>query len=844
MADPLIPTAPPPMPGVVTKDAPSPLEAFWRARWPGQHPIPYEHLTVRKSLQLFDAMMTDETIAYAHRLKVTSRLASGWSLRPPEDDDGDPLPGAEIVCDHVQAQLEQWSRFDEFLEQMLDAMRQGFKVGEIVTRDGKVDGRRGWLVADVKVRNSRFFAFDVDPSGELFGDGILEYIDQNPDGGGFQPYWSPGSVARHSPDKFVRWSYCPRDSNAYSLYGYSDFLPVYRGYFLKDVGLKGWGETLDTYKHPTIVAMLRTGLTEVQRQDFIAKVADGLKRKVIAIPAECLPESIPVKDSVQIHEVTGKAKEFGEQCEYLDKTIMRGLLVGQLVAETGGDGKGSYALGKQHVSIFLRIMSSVGRSLGRAISDTLFSKMVRWNLGEEAVALTPTLQWHAVGDSETLERAQIVQALVTAGVVDPAEKWLREYLGEFPKMDPEIEARRDEERQKRLEAETAPPSPSGGPPKGKAAGLGATEAVGAETEEEPIDLGPIEPEERKVSPESIEAADARIRAKYEALLFDEWSKVFDGAGGVKAQFRVATASDRGLSSIRVDGAGVADVMRRLTVEQIVEGAVEAWMEVNRGLLLQEEGQLDSIDQVEAEDGGEVVEIDELASVTIHRPAPRAPKPLVTIDLEQFAKERGVDLDAQLAQLARRVRLSKSELSRYAELRIQTVRNEVQAQVERLREEARAAIRRARSAKGRAARRDEMRQLEKKWVGIERALGDEQSALMSTISNAAYNEGRMRLYRGAPKGLVVGLMYSAILDRRTTPFCRSWNRYRALLDDPVWRSVTPPNHWHCRSILVAVLRGERTKRQLELDSRKRPDAAPAKGFRRSKFSPSVPHVPRR
>ena len=826
MNDPLLPVIDvhPPMPGVVSKDAPGPLEAWWRQRYPNQHAIPYEQLTVRKSLRLFDEMMQDETVRYGHHLKVVSRLASGYSLSPPEDDDGNPLPGAQAVLDHVNAHLEQWDRFDEFLEQMLDGMRQGFKLGEIVTKEVKIDGKTCWGIDDVLVRNSRFYAFDTDPAGRILPDGILEYLDQSPDGGGFQSVWSPASIARHAPDKFVRWSYNPTDSNAYSLYGRSDFLSVYRAYFLKDTSLRGWSETLDTYKHPTIVAIAKPGLTVVQRQDFLDALVVALKKKALVIPGEYLPEGMDPQKAVSLHEVTGKADDFDTHTGYLDKVIMRGLLVGQLVSEVGGDGKGSYALGKQHVMLFLKIMDAVGRSLGRAIAETLFKRLIRWNLGEDAVALCPHLRFNAAGDAETLERAQIVSTLVTGGVLDPREPWLREYLGSLPRLDKKLAA--VIEGEKKQEADLAKQKAMGGPPKGKASGLAASEAdEDAEPEEahEHAPTRPPEPEERRLGDTGGDEALDEFTDAVEEEARLAWRRVINGPGGLKAQARVAFDRE-GEPALRIDGAPLLDLGRRLAVGGIVIGAADALADLNLRL----------------EEGGDPV----LLSVEDLGGAPGeaevlGPKTLITIDLDEFAREQGVNLPAQMRALAKRVRLNKAELTRFAEIRIQQVQSEVQAQIERLRTEAREAIGRARSTKRKNELRREFREIDRKWAGLERELGDEQSATMETLTNAAYNEGRMRLYRAAPKGLISGFMYSAILDSRTTDFCRAWDRFRALMDDTVWRTIRPPNHYRCRSKIVAILAKEMSEAQVKRASRKRPDIQPQKGFRRGKFTPTVP-----
>lgn len=82
-------------------------------------------------------------------------------------------------------------------------------------------------------------------------------------------------------------------------------------------------------------------------------------------------------------------------------------------------------------------------------------------------------------------------------------------------------------------------------------------------------------------------------------------------------------------------------------------------------------------------------------------------------------------------------------------------------------------------------------------------------LATTLSLNTLNKSRNAVFKNNAviknRNNIVGLRYSAVLDRRTTEYCRS-------LDGTVF-SITdggipyPPNHFHCRSILVPVRKGE-------------------------------------
>lgn len=76
------------------------------------------------------------------------------------------------------------------------------------------------------------------------------------------------------------------------------------------------------------------------------------------------------------------------------------------------------------------------------------------------------------------------------------------------------------------------------------------------------------------------------------------------------------------------------------------------------------------------------------------------------------------------------------------------------------------------------------------------------AIARTESTAAYNQGRLVQARQVPR-LMRGMMYSAIMDSRTTPVCRELDGKVFELEDPKLDQLSPPRHVNCRSLLVPV-----------------------------------------
>lgn len=86
----------------------------------------------------------------------------------------------------------------------------------------------------------------------------------------------------------------------------------------------------------------------------------------------------------------------------------------------------------------------------------------------------------------------------------------------------------------------------------------------------------------------------------------------------------------------------------------------------------------------------------------------------------------------------------------------------------------------------------------------------------TNSIAAWNGGRFQQYREVADS-IQDLQYIAILDRRTSDVCRSYNGITRPATDPIWERITPPNHFNCRSTVTAIWKGTREAKRTERSS---------------------------
>lgn len=96
--------------------------------------------------------------------------------------------------------------------------------------------------------------------------------------------------------------------------------------------------------------------------------------------------------------------------------------------------------------------------------------------------------------------------------------------------------------------------------------------------------------------------------------------------------------------------------------------------------------------------------------------------------------------------------------------------------------------------------------------IDTALANDRKKYATTIARTnasdAYNTGRMNFFTGdVARPLIEAYQYSAILDNVVTEFCESHDGQIIYPNDPQLGTMSPPNHFNCRSLLIPVMVGE-------------------------------------
>lgn len=329
------------------------------------------------------------------------------------------------------------------MKELLSASWAGFSVAEKVWANTE----QGFVPKKIVHLPPGTILFEVDRTGELTYDGILQYQrNYNPalfgsgtaylfgfTGVGFN---STSGQVTYRPDAYAKFGDLPfpiRSANLYSYlsiripkkkcihysfdaqgkfgnpYGRSLLRRAYKHWVLKDTVMQMLATALDRKGTPLTLVYVDPNNTFIDTEKY--QEGQNLTQKDIGIRAQMAVkkafENIH-NDSVMI--LPGKkgqfietdfvnqssnASDFIQTLEFLNKSIMRSLLIPSLVF-TSGDGSGSFALGSEHAKTFDKILDGMLNGFQQTLLHQLIEEMLTLNF--------PSEQWRKDGLGEFTSR--------------------------------------------------------------------------------------------------------------------------------------------------------------------------------------------------------------------------------------------------------------------------------------------------------------------------------------------------------------------------------------------------------------------------------------------------------
>lgn len=395
-------------------DAPLPQEAAWSessiyniSQFPKYNP---DALISRRGYDIYLKMMTDEQVKAVVRFKRDAITSREWEF----SCDYDSLSEEECAarCALFTSILEQMERpFLDALNGIMSAMYNGFSMTEKVFMHIEHNGITWVGIKRLKVRPCDTFYFHVDEHGNITSvEQKFEHRSQQID-----------------IDKFIHYVQNP-DCDEH--YGRSELREAYRSWFSKDMVIKFQNIHLERFAAGFVWAAPKDGKTIVQGSpEFTA-----LKQVMSNLQAT---SSIILPSGIELHiEHPATTEAFEKAVAQHDKSIAKALLVPNLLGITEQGQHGSLSQANTQLEAFLWTLDADATRLEGAINTQLCKELGDYNFGD---GMYPKFKFKPISDSNKLEIVKIWLSLVSGGAVQATaadEAYLREAL-EIPQK-PEV----------------------------------------------------------------------------------------------------------------------------------------------------------------------------------------------------------------------------------------------------------------------------------------------------------------------------------------------------------------------------------------------------------------------
>ena len=753
-----------------------------------------------------DMLRRDPQVKACVQFKILARLSSGWQIKPASTD-----PTDLLVAKFVTDQLEQMQGAPNgFLRRAMGALALGLSVHEIVLQpieSGEWAGKIG--LRALKEKRAEQFRIKTDPFGNV------ENLRQKETG---------SIVEKELPiEYFVVWAYDHHGDYV----GQSELRPAYGFSKKKDLLGRIWNLFLERYATPTPLGKYKPG-TPPAEQSTILSFLSTLHAKKAAV--------VPETWSVEMLESKRSGGDYEAALKYCDRMIGRAVLIPSLLMDEGQSG--SYSLGKEHADSFMWVLDALGEECAREVMDAqVIRRLVDWNF---AVERYPTFEWLPYAATDFAVLAAGFVSLVNGGILAATDPVIRERLDLPPAADgdaPDSAARKPSDGRS-----TEPPTPAGASSAASAATVppattsAASAGGGGGADRAPIKVALSAPDKptptgggrhlRKadwramssgldaIETPAIDAVSAAMRAMRDQLLKT-----------VKARRIVDDRDLSAVENLRLPGLGELRAGLEAAFGNALQmGAYHGKLEIERGL----------------KDAGTPHKLklsDTMRTNFSEGWYTRASLPdgrrveLSADDAWSAAHpECNFALNEILAAWAQKVPIQKQLLAAYNRQAF-TIAGVYRDDI----------LSKAQAIIGKGIRRgatydqvaSEIGSLFEPYLATPGALDPAVADpwrienMVRTNTAEAYSTGRWNLFKDPEvNGFVEAFEYSAVMDDRTTDFCREWNGKVLNADDPIFASINPPNHYGCRSVLIPIVTGERWMAD---DPSSLPSIRPADGF---------------
>lgn len=398
-------------------------------------PHPFDDISTEFGVDVYERMMTDSEVSASIEVIKMATLANGYRVQPalqPQDDGYNMALGvAEFVSRCIEGTV---TPFYDVMWQLMDALPQGSKVGELIYHLCDEGEDEGYLVLkDIKCKPNRMTVFAVDPYMNVIGLLASRIPGMQYPASAFIPLPNEGdpnknqSVYRLLPrSKFVifTWGMTNNDPR-----GRSALRPAYSAWWFKQQIIAEYLSWASKFASPSLVGETAPNAVAQTLLDVNGDpVLDVNGQPVCVTPEETLAQSlvnfrngsaIGIPNGAKVYPIdTGNdGNAFAEAMRIANNEIVKAILK-QTLATLEGKNQ-SRAASESHQDVLGLVILYVKSLLAKTIERDIFSKLVEYNFGKRAMKYVPKLQL-GYGDGFSVSPEAIAK-LTEAGFIHPSQ---------------------------------------------------------------------------------------------------------------------------------------------------------------------------------------------------------------------------------------------------------------------------------------------------------------------------------------------------------------------------------------------------------------------------------------
>lgn len=805
------PTVPKPRVGVITSVDRSlmTLRAF-----PRYNP---DQLVGRKGLGVYAKMRVDEQVKAVTQFRRDAIISRGWQFVFEQGTSLSEDEQAERVSTFTTLAKRIRGGFNEVLRGVARGSDDGFSMLEKVYADIEIEDqfskRTMTGLSDLIYRDPSSFRFYTDDYGELVR--FTQVVNSK--------------EIELDHDKFVHYVEDPIED---PYFGLSQLNAAYRSWYMKDVLLKLQALTAEKYGGFLLLSQ-DVGAPAITPNSPEHTAIEAMLRDVKALSGVLLPQGI----TASLEFPPAGADPFKDKIEYHDLAIAKSVLVPNLLGLSHTGQTGAFAQSQTQLEAFYWTLMTTGAAYTQCLNEQLFYPLGEVNYGDGQypyLCFKPFSMEHVKWVLETVVKLVSGSALIMS---EKDEAWLRKLL-EMPERAPADKPLVTPQDQAAIDQ-------------------------GQQTIDQNAKLG-----QAKIDAQTAanDANAARAKANYATEQLEEVRGVLGAlsAAATKSSVVVHTAARTPASASREhshDDPSVSGVV--YSVSKAAERVAFAVIEQRTDQLIADTGKrfgsalaamVNKLLNSEAVTSGRFAELSnvELGSGDIGRIKgvfKDAVGQAFHLGTNQARSEinraRGTDDLSQAKFAAVRQQAAdflEAKGFRMAQDATDATRKIIQLALENAIkfgysvQQTREAIWAGLAGKGYVSVDDigefsptEMEAVAKA-LGIETVTDRAQRAYVDTLVKTnvfdAMNEARFNEFTDpALADFILALRYSAVLDDRTTEICTALNGDTWRVDNELWDSYRPPNHFNCRSVLVPVTAVD----EWDGEESPPPDVQPQDGF---------------